>query len=75
MRVDPKCPLCENHYPTIHHILSNCPTALLQGRYTWRRDSALKTLAEARVLADLPTLRAAENPPSTIPPEILDTSA
>ena len=83
MRVDPRCPLCNHHHPTVQHILSACPTALQQGRYTWRHDSALRALVdgiksglpEARVLADLPGLRAEENPPSTIPNEILVTTA
>lgn len=43
-RVDSKCHLCENRFPTVYHILSNCPTVLLQGRYTWRHVSALKVL-------------------------------
>ena len=75
MRVDSKCPLCDHNFPTTHHILSNCPTSLQQGRYmyTWRYDSALKILArgiktilhpEVRLLADLPNLRATDNPPS-----------
>ena len=66
MRVDSRCPLCNHHHPTVQHILSTCPTALQQGRYTWRPDSALKVLVDgiqsglpdARVLADLPGLRA-----------------
>ena len=83
MRVDSKCPLCDHYFPTTHHILSNCPTSLQQGRYTWRHDSALKILAsgiktilnpEARLIADLLNLRATDNPPSTIPSEILDTT-
>ena len=84
MRVDSKCPLCDHNFATTHHILSNCPTSLQQGRYTWRHDSALKILArgiktilhpQARLIADLPNLRATDNPPSTIPSEILDTTA
>ena len=50
----------------------------------WLHDSALKILANGlreylqpgeRLYADLPGLRTTDNPPSTIPAEILDTSA
>ena len=45
-------------------------------------DSALKvltyglkrSLSHTKLFADLPTLRAVDHPPSTIPPEILDTN-
>lgn len=81
--MDARCPLCSHHLPTVHHILSGCPTALQQGRYTWRHDSTLHTLAkglisslpDSRVIVDLPGLRAGENPPSTIPSEVLVTTA
>ena len=84
LRPDAKCPLCSNQWPTVQHILNGCPVSLAQGRYTWRHDSALKILANdlreylqpgERLYADLPGLRATDNPPSTIPTEILDTSA
>ena len=64
IQVDPKCCVCENQ-PTVHHTLSNCPTALTQGRYTWRHDSALQSLTyglkkslptQTKLFADLPTL-------------------
>ena len=64
--------------------LNGCPVSLSQGRYTWGHDSALKILTnglrecfhpEVRLYADLPGWRASENPPSTIPAEILDTQA
>ena len=79
MRIDSRCALCSHHLPTTHHILSACPIALEQGRYTWRHDSTLNLLVkglrtalpEARILADLPGLRVEENPPSTIPSELL----
>ena len=35
-QTDPKCPLCSLPLPTSAHILNQCPTALNQGRYTWR---------------------------------------
>ena len=73
IKVHSKCCLCENRFPTVHHILSNCPTALTQGRYTWRHDSALKILTsglirrslprQTKLFADLPTLRVVDNPP------------
>ena len=84
LRVDPSCPLCGHTHPTIHHVLSNCPEALQQGRYTWRHDSALRTLVKSiqkhlddniALYADLPSMRASENPVATIPEDILITSA
>ena len=83
IRPNAKCPLCDNPWPTVQHILNGCPVSLSQGRYTWRHDSALKILAIGlkeclqpgeRLYADLPGLRATDNPPSTILTEILDTS-
>ena len=68
IKVESKCYLCENRLPTVHHILSNCPTALTQGRYTWRHDSTLKSLTYglkkslSKLFADLPTLRVVDNP-------------
>ena len=44
-RLDAKCPLCDNPWPTVQHILNGCSVSLSQGRYTWRHDSALKILA------------------------------
>ena len=50
----------------------------------WRYDSTLKILAQGpgkclqpgkRLYADLPEMRTTDNPPATIPAEILDTSA
>ena len=31
--VDPRCQLCDHSPCTLFHLLSNCPTALQQGRY------------------------------------------
>ena len=45
LRPDAKCPLCDNPWPTVQHILNGCPASLSQGRYTWRHDRALKILA------------------------------
>ena len=58
--------------------------ALDQGRYTWRHDRALISLvkglqdhleADSTIYADLPTIRASDNPPGTISENILITSA
>ncbi len=43
---DPACPLC--HTPaTLRHILTSCKVSLSQGRYTWRHNQVLKSLAAA----------------------------
>ncbi len=41
----PACPLCSKR-GTLEHILSCCPKALREGRYRWRHDQVLKTIAE-----------------------------
>ena len=83
IQTDPKCPLCSWPQPTTKHILNGCPTALNQGRYTWRHDSVLQTFAKALVpalspsetlYADLPGLTASNNPPATIPTSLSTTS-
>ena len=38
------CCLCAHEKCTLHHILSNCPKALTQQRYTWRHDSVLQQI-------------------------------
>ena len=43
--VEQQCPLC-NRQATLRHILSACPTALHQGRYTWRHDNVLKCIVK-----------------------------
>ncbi|XP_062916611.1 uncharacterized protein LOC134352920 [Mobula hypostoma] len=40
------CPLCSKR-GTLEHILSSCARALGEGRYRWRHDQVLKTIAEA----------------------------
>ena len=84
IKCDAKCPLCDSPWCTTHHILSGCPVALSQGRFTWRHDCALKKLTSAlerhiepgeKLYADLPGFRASDNHHSTIPPDILVTSA
>ena len=80
MKVDSSCFLCGGKQPTIHHILSNCPEALQQGRYTWRYDCALLALARGTkdhmvIYANLPGMTATDKPQGTIPDTILITSA
>ncbi|XP_060744927.1 uncharacterized protein LOC132858560 [Tachysurus vachellii] len=41
----PGCVLCQRK-GTLEHILSCCPRALGEGRYRWRHDQVLKTIAE-----------------------------
>ena len=43
---DPTCPLCPTP-ATLRHIMSGCKTSLTQGRYTWRHNQVLKSLAAA----------------------------
>ena len=84
IQTDSKCSLCGCNLPTVHHILSGCPIALDQGRYSWRHDSALSVLfnglknllhdvKQLVIYADLPNCRAEENPPLTVPPAIVCT--
>ncbi|VDI83021.1 Hypothetical predicted protein [Mytilus galloprovincialis] len=42
---DPTCTLCKDKPASLQHVLSACPVALKDGRYTWRHDSVLKTIA------------------------------
>ncbi len=42
----PSCPQCPGR-GTLEHILSCCPVALGQGRYTWRHNQVLKPIVEA----------------------------
>ena len=42
-RVTDRCPFCGN-IGTLAHVLSNCSTALSQGRFTWRHNSVLNSL-------------------------------
>ena len=41
------CCLCGAPNCTLHHILSNCSTALTQKRFTWRHDSVLSVIYQA----------------------------
>ena len=46
MRMSPSCPLCHQSSCTASKVLiiSCCPMALQQGRFTWRHDRALKVI-------------------------------
>ena len=79
-RVSDRCPFCGN-IGTLAHILSNCPTALTQGRYTWRHNSVLTSiiklvqpfLKEGMTLySDMPGYQAPHG--GTVPPHILVTA-
>ena len=79
-RVSDRCPFCGNTQ-TLLHILSNCPVALDQGRYTWRHDSVLTSLirlicpnlsTDAQLFSDLPGFLAPGG--GSIPPHILVTN-
>lgn len=84
IRIDATCSLCGSPSATTHHVLNGCHEALTQGRYTWRHDSVLLKLVsfikpslppEAKIYSDLTGFRACDNPPSTIPPDLIVTSA
>ncbi|XP_048863711.1 uncharacterized protein LOC125738598 [Brienomyrus brachyistius] len=80
------CPQCPGR-GTLEHILSSCPAALGGGRYRWRHDQVLKTVAEtiATAVANnihtrsrrvVPFVKAGEKPrPQSIPTSSLRSSA
>ena len=79
IQCDPSCPLCRTRPCTVRHILSCCPTALNQERYTWRHDSILAHLTQlfklhllygTTLYACLSGLRDSENPEATIPTSV-----
>ena len=82
IQVSSHCKLCQRPQATTGHILSACPEALEQGRYTWRHDSVLlcltrsleRALPHVQVYADLDNMRAQEHPSTTIPPGMTSTS-
>ena len=83
IQCDSKCLLCKSPRPTTAHILNSCPSALEQGRYTWRHDSVLKSILlglhpllapGCSLFANLDHWRAEDNPPATIPPHTLSSS-
>ena len=80
-----KCLLCDSRRPTTAHVLSSCPAALNQQRYTYRHDQVLRVLATnlseafadipfVEVFADIPNFHADNSPQSTIPMSLLITS-
>lgn len=79
-RVSDRCSFCGN-IETLAHVLSNCSTALTQGRYTWRHNSVLSSfinfirphMKDGMVLfSDMPGFQAPHG--GTVPPHILVTS-
>ena len=45
LQPDDNCPLCSKPKCTLKHVLSGCKTALADGRYRFRHDSVLKSIA------------------------------
>ena len=83
IQTSPACRLCKHSPCTTAHVLSGCPTALEDGRFTWRHDSVLQSIYKHlrntindsfKIFADLPGLRATESPPATMPQEVTITS-
>ena len=79
-RLSDRCDFCGN-IQTLAHVLSNCSTALTQGRFTWRHNSVLSSiiklirpfLKNGLVLyADMPGQQAPHG--GTIPPHVLTTA-
>ena len=59
--VDSACGLCKTNTQTQLHILNNCQSSVISGRYTWRHNSVLTTLCnyltqlpEFTLFADIP---------------------
>ena len=76
--------MCGCTQPTTAHVLGGCPSALMQGRFTFRHNQILYCLASElsnfvagqymlSVYADLPGMRASDSPQTTIPPSLLIT--
>ena len=79
-RVIDRCPFCGN-IQTLAHVLSNCSSALDQGRFTWRHNSVLRSFidvfasrlkSDVVFFSDLDGFQAPHG--GTIPPDILVTS-
>jgi hypothetical protein len=62
------CSLCRHPQCTLHHIISGCPCALDQGRYTWRHDSILEYLGQ--VIQELVDRANAKEPEKAVVPHI-----
>ena len=82
--MDTKCTLCEHSAPTTFHALNGCPVALEQDCYSWTHDSVLMKITKSlrqlllpvyHLYGDLDGYRASDNPQTTIPPELLITTA
>ena len=78
------CLLCNGSHCNVQHILNCCPTALSDGRYTWRRDQVQSKVysflrkflpSAAKLFVDLPNHRVCESLPATVPPDIVVTMA
>ena len=63
IQCEAKCSLCDSHCPTTAHVLSCCPTALDQQRYTFRHNQVLSTLVSmlADIFADKPSVKVYAN--------------
>ena len=79
-RASDRCPFRGN-IETLAHILSNCSTALNQGRFTWRHNSVLCSIIHLvrpflkngmRLYSDMPGYQAPHG--GTVPPHILVTA-
>ena len=79
-RVNDRCPFCGN-IETLAHILSNCSTALTQGRLTWRHNSVLSSMIDLIkphlrpgmiLYSDMPGHQAPHG--GTVPPHVLVTA-
>ena len=79
-RVSDRCSFCGN-VGTLAHVLSNCSTALNQGRYTWRHNSVLSSFIDLirphlkdgmTLFSDMPGFQAPHG--GTVPPHVLVTS-
>ena len=78
IQVSAHCKLCQRPQATTGYILSVCPKALEQGRYTWRHDSFLQSLVRSlekaipngQIYADLDNMCAQGHPLATIPSDL-----
>ena len=79
-RTNDRCSFCGN-IQTLAHVLSNCETALNQGRFTWRHNSVLTSIIRSvlpflredmSLYSDMPGYQAPHG--GTIPPHVLVTA-
>ena len=45
LKDDSRCTICSDKYGSLQHILSACKKSLAEGRYRWRHDQVLKSVA------------------------------